>query len=292
MIISRITGGLGNQMFQYAAGRTISIKHNIPFKIDISFFDNPKQNRHFLLDTFNIKAEIATKKEIIDFNGEKKDLLPKKYFRIIRNTLQKRIYRENRFSYSDTFLSIKKNTYIKGLFQSEKYFSSIKNLIKNEFSLRKPLSHVYDKHLKSINSNNSISLHIRRGDYVNNKKTSDFHGNLNIKYYTQAAEMIEKRIQNPHFYIFSDDIDWAKKNLMLNHPITFMADGNELNCYEEMYLMSTCKHNIIANSTFSWWGAWLNNNSNKIIIAPKKWFAQAEMNNQTQDLLPASWIRI
>lgn len=285
-------GGLGNQMFQYAAGRSISLKHNIPFKIDISWFENPKQNRHYLLDQFNIKAEIATKKEIIYFNGEKKDKWHKKYLRIVNNTLQKKIYRENKFSYNNTFLSIKNNAYIKGNFQSEKYFYSIKNLIKNEFSLKAPLPDMYHEQLRKICNNNSISLHIRRGDYVNNIKASEYHGNLNIQYYSRAADMIEKKIQNPHFFIFSDDIEWAKNNLILNHPITYIDGGNESNCYDEMYLMSICKHSIIANSTFSWWGAWLNNNSNKIIIAPEKWFAKPEMNNQTQDLIPESWIRI
>ncbi len=285
-------GGLGNQMFQYAAGRAIAIKNSTPLKLDITWFNNPEA-RHYLLDLFAIKAEIATEKEIASFRGEKNELLTKKIGRIVSNTLFNRTYTEKDFSYDKNLLLCGSNTYIKGYFQSHNYFSAIEPLLKKEFSLVRPIASIHHETVKKITDNNSVSLHIRRGDYANNKVTSAYHGNLGTQYYTLAADMIAKKtVAEPHFFIFSDDLDWVKKNLSLDYPTTFIEGGSEINCHEEMHLMSLCSHNIIANSTFSWWGAWLNNNADKVVIAPKNWFAQPENNNKTGDLVPESWIRI
>ena len=285
-------GGLGNQMFQYAAGKALSIKNNAPLKLDLSWFQ-AAEARPYLLDNFKIKAEKATKNEIASFRGEKNELFQSKITRTIANTLGNRMFREKEFSFNKKFLSISDDTYIKGYFQSDKYFNAIEESIKKEFSLSSPLSSRHDETIQKIRDSHSVSVHIRRGDYVSSLKASEFHGNLGMPYYRHAATTIaDKTTAKLHFFIFSDDIEWARKNLTLDYPTTFIEGGNEANCHEEMYLMSLCKHNIIANSTFSWWGAWLNNNAEKMVIAPENWFAKPEDNSKTQDRCPESWLQI
>ena len=292
MIITKLQGGLGNQMFQYAAGRALSIKNNTTLKLDLSWFQDAEA-RPYLLDQFAIKAETATKKEIELFRGDKKEQFPNRIARIVSNTLNNRIYREKGFCFSKKIFSVSDNTYIKGYFQSDKYFNAITDTIKNEFSLINPHSSRHNETVNKISGCNSVSVHIRRGDYVSSKNASEYHGNLGIQYYQQAATLIAgKTTGTPHFFFFSDDIDWAKKYVVLDYPTTFIEGGNEANCHEEMHLMSICKHNIIANSTFSWWGAWLNNNTDKIVIAPENWFAKPKYNSNTQDIYPDSWLRV
>ncbi|MDD3060131.1 MAG: alpha-1,2-fucosyltransferase, partial [Sulfurimonas sp.] len=143
---------------------------------------------------------------------------------------------------------------------------------------------------EEIQSSNSVSLHVRRGDYVSNKNATSYHGVSSLDYYYNAIETISKKISNPILYIFSDDIPWVRENLIVSLPIVFIENTNTDRPFEDIYLMSLCKHNIIANSTFSWWGAYLNSNLEKNVIAPKKWFNDPVIN--TEDLIPSSWTRI
>ena len=136
----------------------------------------------------------------------------------------------------------------------------------------------------------AVSLHIRRGDYVSNPVTNNYHGTCSLAYYKKAVLLLKEKIENPSFFIFSDDLLWARENLDFINDMTFIDLDKSIPDHEEMHLMSQCKHNIIANSSFSWWGAWLNENSDKIVIAPKKWFSDNTIN--TEDLIPAKWMRI
>lgn len=302
MIITKIQGGLGNQMFQYAIGRHLAYLNKTELKLDISFYKDPKKNtfRKYALGNFNIIENFISDDEAkkIKINNFHNKSLPTRILRRILKSLEERkpIYkrsyiREPYFHFCEEILKIKdkKYVYLYGHWQSEKYFKGIENIIRREFTLKNSLSQPAESILKQIKNTNSVSLHIRRGDYAKNEKTNRFHGICSLKYYHQALKIITSKISKPRLFIFSDDILWAKKNLKTKNPITFVS-GIGIGDAEEIILMSQCRHNIIANSTFSWWGAWLNNNPHKIVIAPRQWFNIPSIN--TKDVYPKNWIKI
>jgi hypothetical protein len=296
MIIVRISGGLGNQLFQYAYGRSMAIKNTTELKLDISSLKNTE--RAFGLDVFTIKASLAEpldykKVGIVDVS--KQDFFSKIQKKLIelleenKPNNQKKIIREAGFTFNADLMEISGDHYVVGLWQSEKYFSSFRSDILSDLTLKNPLSPAAD-HLKSdMVALNSVSIHIRRGDYVSNAHTNQKHGVCPPEYYARTIEHITKHVSNPHFFVFSDDIAWVKENLKLPSQTTYVS-GSTTQAHEELMLMSFCKHNIIANSSFSWWGAWLNQNPAKIVIAPKQWFATSTI--ETKDLIPLSWVQL
>jgi len=265
MITIRVSGGLGNQMFQYAFGRAKALKNKSEFRI---FFEHGKSSakRDFLLENFNIKSETAEKLKIKD-----------KLFKIT----------EEEYTFSQKMYDIS-DGYFVGIWQSEKYFKDFENEIRADFVLKNDLSVKASEIKNVIASTNSASIHVRRGDYALDERVNKKHGLVPLEYYARATAYTTGKIVSPKFFVFSDDIAWAKANLSLPPSAVFVS-GNGISECEEMVLMSLCKHNIIANSTFSWWGAWLNQNKNKIVIAPEKWFASGA---DESDLIPENWIRI
>ena len=259
MIISKIQGGLGNQMFQYAYGKHLSYKYNTEIRFDIRFYDldlNPK--REFLLDRFpntfpNTDINLSLIGQVYpivdDFNWRE---LPK---------------------------PVGINYYLDGYWQSERFFKESEELIREDF---RPSKEIVEKISNTpFLDTNAISLHVRRGDYIT---SNGYHPVQSIEYYQKAIEKIGKY---DYIFVFSDDIQWCKDNLKFNNMI-FMDGFTDV---EDLYLMSMCKHNIIANSSFSWWGAWLNSNPNKIVIAPNKWFGDRANLNES-DIIPINWIRL
>ena len=285
MIISHINGGLGNQMFQYAAGKTLAELNNTFLKLDVSIFDEYRL-RTFDLLNFETDILFATKQEI-------NSLLPahnfEKAFQYLSPLKKRSYYRERSFSFDEKVLKVGRNVYLKGYFQSEKYFSPIKDIIRKDFTFKNTII----KHLEEFSSNlktvNSVSIHVRRGDFSQDPQIAEYHGTLDKNYYNTTIDLMRSRIANPVFYFFSDDINWVKKNLSLPGAV-YISDNITKNHFEDLYLMSQCRHNIIANSSFSWWGAWLNNNPDKIIIAPKKWFNKGP--KDIQDIIPDKWHKI
>jgi len=156
--------------------------------------------------------------------------------------------------------------------------------------LKNGFSEFAEKMNQQILSSNSVSLHIRRGDYVQNQEANKFHGICSPEYYSQAMNLIEQKIENPHYFVFSDEVGWVRENIKFNYPVDFVS-GNSISEAEELSLMSKCKHNIIANSSFSWWGTWLNTSPEKIVIAPKKWIENTDLADAS-DLIPKEWIKI
>ena len=212
-----------------------------------------------------------------------------KQFKLVEDTFQ---------PFDPMVLKAGKNVYLEGYWQSEKYFKEIEYIIRKDLIIKPNLKGRNKDIAKKIVSENSISLHIRRGNYVANPEIFKVHGTCEQEYYYEAIDYITENVKEPYFYIFSDEIEWAKDNFKIEYAHTFVDinigfDGenyqDEKN-YEDLRLMSLCKHNIIANSSFSWWGAWLNQNPEKIVIAPKKWFNDESLD--TSDLIPNSWIRI
>lgn len=294
MIIVNLKGGLGNQMFEYAAGRSLALKHNVELKLDLTFLldRNPNLNitfRDYDLDIFpNISVQVASQDEI----QKRKSYLNRTFGLKVFNQLNAKptFFREKKFSFHEDFNELGKDIYLDGYWQSEKYFKSIETVIRKDF-LFAPLSIEKCRVLaEELRSRNSVCINVRRGDFVEDE-ANNRHGFAGLEYIRKAVDLISNRVSNPYFYIFSDDIKWCEENLSLAFP-TFIADhsyaGNKFGEY--LHLMSLCQHFIIPNSSFAWWAAWLCTNQNKIVIAPQKWFNQGPQD--TQDLLPESWIRL
>jgi hypothetical protein len=288
MIYIRLIGGLGNQMFQYALGRRLALINNTEFKLDISGLVNVSPNggftaRNYDLNNFNIQELIAASDEIKHF--KKPGGRFSKIIKYIRPVYQRPYIVEEKFSFNPQILKIKQDVYIDGYWQSEKYFMDVKEVIQNDFTLKGELGKQATDIAKQITSSSqSVSLHIRRGDYVTSY--SSFYHILNVDYYKKALEYIEKRSGRVQVFVFSDDIKWARQNLQIGSDTVFVEPNKN---FEDLHLMSLCSHNIMANSSFSWWGAWLNRNKNKIVIAPEKWFIKPI---DTKDLIPASYIKL
>ena len=292
MVISHIIGGLGNQMFQYALGRTLSLDRNESLHLDISGFNRYGLHQGFELSrVFECPVEVASKTEIFDILGWQQLPLIRRI--LARSSMQ--VFRrdgfvvEPYFQYWPVINQIPQDSYLFGYWQSERYFQFHADIIRTDFIFKSPFVGGNVKLAEQISSTNAVSLHVRRGDYVKNSKTTLIHGLCSLDYYRAAIQLMVERTQEPYFYIFSDDITWVRDNLKIDLPHCYIDHNNGLDSYNDMHLMSLCRHHIIANSSFSWWGAWLNPNSEKIVIAPRKWFANE---NNVEDLIPEGWITL
>ena len=293
-IIVRLMGGLGNQMFQYAFGKAVSIQSNHNLELDLTFLEKKDDIheytiRNYELNIFNLNSEIAGKEKVRSIRKAIDHPLLNRLNLKFPAFFSYHIFREKMFSFDPGYNKLKGNCYLEGYWQSEKYFKSIEELIRNEFEFISEPGEKNKELLKLITECESVSIHIRRGDMVSLKSASDFHGTCSEDYYEKGIKIILQKLKNPIFFIFTDDPAWAaSRKLFSGYKI---IDWNtNANSYEDMRLMSNCKHHIIANSSFSWWGAWLNRNTDKIVIAPNNWFRDSTID--TSDLIPESWQRI
>lgn len=290
MIVMRLKGGLGNQIFQYALGRRLSLDHNTELALETSSFKTDHL-RKYRLNTFQIQANIVSNTlPFFPTTGRKRRL--NTVLQFFRKLVGKpfEIYKETGFSFDPQVLKCSSNSFFDGFWQSEQYFSSVRSILLADLIPAKPLQGMLAHIANEISQSNSVSIHVRRGDYVSDPTTTAYHGVCSKEWYEQAAKHMKQRVPDLHFFVFSDDYDWAKSNLTFGAPTRFIEpspDGLECN---DLYAMSLCKHNVIANSSFSWWGAWLNQNPNKIVISPKQWFIAGPQN--TDDLIPKNWIRL
>ena len=277
-------------MFQYAVGKQLAIINNCPLLLDSNYLKcqgdaekNNFTNREFQLNQLNAQTVIAGNREL-------KNVFSKsKYFRRFFGK-EFQIINEDPTQFIQSILSLRGNIYLNGYWQSEKYCSNIKSIILNDFSVSSPLVGKNKILSEQIQNSQSISVHIRRGDYISNPLFADVIGTCKPEYYQQAISLFNSKLKKTVFYVFSDDIRWAKENLKLSSKIIYVDHNTESNCVEDLRLMSLCKHNIIANSSFSWWAAYLNRNPGKTVIAPQLWFKDSSLFNK--DMIPDSWIRI
>lgn len=303
MIITKLSGGIGNQMFQYAIGRALSNKYKTDLLLDITSYDYDLKRR-YSLSCFNIKANLATYNDIYRLcRWQYIPFIPKRFFRNVLPSYITNFKKEKEVSYyinksqklDKTVLTIGDNKVIEGYWGNENYFISIEHLIRRDFSLKyESVSDGFRNLKNEIQNMNSVSIHFRRTDYLNKKNgIYELFGICGDEYYDVALKYIFSKIENPFFFIFTDDVEWVKNNLKLSSPYNLVSDNN-FEDYEELLLMSYCKHNIIANSTFSWWGAWLNNNPEKIVIAPKQWYRNSDYQNfyEKSDFVPFKWKRL
>lgn len=278
-IFVKFMGGLGNQMFQYAFGLSLEKRCKAKVYYDKSFFDI-KGSRNYELNNFKLKLK-TTNNWLLKFN---ECIKPR----------QKKIIKETEDSiYNEKFYNLKNYNFYDGYFQTYKYFDDYRKNILESFELKTPLNDKNLEILEKIKSSDSVSLHVRRTDYLEKDELA-IRGICDIDYYKRAVDFFEKKLTNPHFFIFSDDIPWCLDNLNFQSKYTFVDINDASSGYFDMFLMKNCKHNIIANSSFSWWGAWLNEHNNKIVIAPKIWMIRwnETEENAGRDLIPSDWIRI
>lgn len=269
-------------MFQYCIGMHLAIKNNTYLVLDLDEVSNntKKEREHtkrsFELDIFNVKY--IDSKRI-------------KFYLWVMNMLNKiKIVNEDNFNFDKAVLQLSGNICLEGYWQNENYFIDISTLVRKNFQFV-PLQNDKNIQLEKIITNcESVSVHFRRGDYITNKHAENFHGICSMEYYMNAIELIEAEVKNPIYFIFSDEIGWVKQNFSTNRKTVFIEGNKDNISFEDLRLMSRCKHNIIANSSFSWWGAWLNVNKEKIVIAPNRWFESEE--HKLNDIVPESWIKI
>lgn len=292
MIIVKLIGGLGNQMFQYALGRTLSLQKNEELFFDYSFFSEVGNHtpREYELGIFNLTVPIASRKLLHSFDSSRlslaKNMVFEKFFGM---KVKRRLYEKSHAFQSDIF-DVVGHLHLVGYWQTEKYFLQIENEIRKDFEFVRNAESRNAEILSELSGNIGVSVHIRRGDYVTNMSANNFHGLCSLEYYSAGIEYVLNRVPNATFYVFSDDIEWARLNLKIPAPTVFVDHNHGVSSWEDMRLMSRCKHHIIANSSFSWWGAWLNPSTEKIVIAPSKWFADPSISSG--DIVPSKWIRI
>ena len=292
----RLFGGLGNQMFQYAAGLEAASHHNCPLKIDISWYEC-QEKREYLLDRWVVDVQIAEKDELAQFARRGFAGWARPRFREYFLPFKKlRIYRQPTPHYDTDFLQVAPPVQLQGYFQSELFFSSVSARLRAEFQPRDPLSESSQRFLCLIEAAVwPVALHVRRGDYVNHAKVREVHGTCSADYYRRARRIMDSLSgERAHYFVFSDEPENAMEVLQ-DHDLSRLTivTANDERPWEDMHLMAACRDNVIANSSFSWWGAWLNAHPDKTVIAPRRWFQrEAMLQRSLVDLIPDGWVTL
>jgi len=293
-VTASLCGGLGNQLFQYAAARALAAQHKANLILDLSWFEKVHYLRgvtvrSYALEPFSLPVQLKKNKPVLKWFSRLAFFLEKVIFSL-KLPLIHGLYIEKSFNFDPNFYKLEAPVRLSGYWQSFKYFESIASLIRSEIGTPRHLSMASAKVLDKIRSTDAICIHVRRGDYISNQSASDYHGLCSMDYYQRGVELVLEGLISPQGFVFTDDPDWAKECLQL--PIPFMVvdvNGPEA-AHEDLWLMSACRRFIIANSSLSWWGAWLSAATDKIVVAPQRWFSDEEID--TQDLILPEWIRI
>jgi hypothetical protein len=302
MIIIKIQGGLGNQLFQYATGRALCIRYKTSMKLDLSFFENPDYNIVYRLDKFNLPFSLA---EASEYNQLKKlDNIPLiiRVFKLIGLKFYP-YYKKSHLIENEIENLIKSHNsgnsdyYLEGWFGNPQYFKNIREIILKEFNADQLLSPENMILQQEILSKNSVAVHVRRKDYL----TNTYFKTLPKVYYIKSIKMASEEIKNPTFYFFSDDVLWVKEQFSGIPNVNFVESNSTSDSIwstngdiADLMLMRSCKHQIIANSTFSWWGAWLNKNQSKKVYLPATWYNDKRVQNlfERNYMIPPEWIKV
>jgi hypothetical protein len=284
-------------MFQYAAGLNLAHKNSTDLILDTVHIQDRFPRPHFTFRTFDLADVFALEPHFTFLSKIAKvaplpgvwlgaDLLAMNIAELFGDAHI--IYEDEGKSFDPVILDAKGSAIIFGRWENEKYFIESATEMREVFRFRHALDGETAMIAEKISTGNSVSLHIRRGDYARVKAVTQLMGETNVSYYENAVAYITKEIPSPEFFIFSDDIEWCKENVKIGYPVTYVpASAAGPKAAFHLQLMSLCKHNIIANSTFSWWGAWLNKNPEKIVVAPKQWSSAASISGR--EVVPASW---
>lgn len=279
-------------MFQYAVGRGLSLAYGVSMCLDAGDFSQHTIHQGFELErVFSLPVTLAAPDDVHRILGWQSSrlalrLLARPEARFLRSN---RLIIEPHFQYFSGIKRVPSSCYLKGYWQSERYFSDVADAIRADFTFCLPMSYENRRIAEDIDAVNAVSLHVRRGDYLSNPYTSSVHGVCSLEYYALAIRYIVEKVPDPVFFVFSDDLNWVKDTLRIEYPCHFVDHNQGNESYNDMRLMSLCSHHVIANSSFSWWGAWLNQSDSKIVVAPAQWFAKPV---DVTDLLPEGWVRI
>lgn len=287
MIYVRLVGGLGNQLFQYACGRALALRHGAELLLDLRELSRGAAHAVYGLGSFSVQARIATAEE-----------LPPPRSRLLAYGLWRsgltspRFLREQGLGLNPAVLSAPAGTYLHGYFQSEGYFADAVTQIRSDLELVAPAVGANAEWLARIaDDERAVSVHVRRGDYAAVGKAQAAHGTCGPDYYRDAVALLRNRLGlAPRYYVFSDDPEWARSNLHLDGDMQVLDHNPPSAPVEDLRLMGACRHHIIANSSFSWWGGWRNPSPDKLVIAPARWFADPKLKNP--DICPAGWLRV
>jgi hypothetical protein len=288
-IVVQLAGGLGNQMFQYALGRKLQLRHGATLRFDLDWF---RRYNSRSLDLYGYRLELcpAPRREVLRLRAYKGTLPDRVLRRLIGLELPgpSSYVRERQFTFDPSILTRRDDLYLSGYWQSPLYFNDIANTLRREFVPRECPDELvtFSKRVAAISS---VSVHVRRGDYVSDQRASQRHGICDLDYYREASQLIADRVANPEFFVFSDDPRWARTQLRLGFTATYASSERPRPSTVEMAAMRACRHHIIANSTFSWWAAWLCSYPGKVIVAPRRWFG--DDGDSTKDLIPSEWLR-
>lgn len=297
MITVFLRGGLGNQMFQYAAGLALAKKRGTSVSLDTTYLADrfPRKQftfRNYDMDIFAVKPSFTFLSKV-----SKKFPVPGLWLAIDMAlmhlasalSLKKLVREKDERVFDSELLNEPSSSILYGRWQSDKYFLGVADELRKDFTFRNPLEGEALRFADEIKSSNSVALCVRRGDFIAHQHANAIMGDTNLAYYTRGLEYIRKHVENPKIVVFCDDVAWCKENLPVPADSIFIGPlGPKWSFHLE--LMSLCKHAIIANSTFYWWGAWLNANPEKIIVAPSPWYADGK--GSGDDILPEEWVRL
>jgi hypothetical protein len=297
-IVVTLNGGLGNQLFQYAMGRALSLREGVPLVLDLAWFGLVKGQdgavttiRNYALEPFEL--EVGT--QCIGLPQPKAAGLMgrvlRRVFRYVpRQHFGRKVYFERGFAFEPTAFSLQGPVWLEGYWQSHRYFNDYAEVLRSELGRPRKVGAATLEMLGKIGDCDAICLHIRRGDYVTNKYAAATHGLCSLDYYAKGLDVVLPGLPYPRCFVFSDDPEWAKDNLRLPVPMTIVDINGPASAHEDLWLMSACNRFIIANSSLSWWGAWLSESAGKMVVAPRQWFVDSS--KDTSDLIPAEWVRV
>jgi hypothetical protein len=293
MILVKLRGGLANQMFQYATARRLAHVHDTEVRIDTGWYERLPPDatpRQYLLDYFAISGRRASLRDTAGTNGIRNARpaeLPLALARKVRPRY--RFVAERHFHFDPAILELPDWSCLFGYWLSERYFADIRDIVRQEFTFVRSLSPSNEELRAEIAGTRSVAVHVRRGDYVTSPLTAARHGVCDVGYYQRARTVIEEQVPSPTYFVFSDDARWAADNLDLGPNVT-VIDDNPHDPISDLRLMAAARHNIVANSSFSWWAAWLNDNPEKLVVAPTRWMRDPSFDDR--DVVPARWTRV
>ena len=286
MIVSRIQGGLGNQMFQYAYGRYLAQRYDTQLWLECSHSETDTL-RNFALDRWRIAATpvepaIST-------------LLPRRYggrgwSNLLQGQTPLRRVKERPFGFQQKYLNPGSRVFLDGYWQSEQFFPGMRDTLQREFQPARKLSPATLAVARQMEANNSVSLHVRRGDYITNQHANSVHGVCTLEYYRRSVQQLLARLEAVQVFVFSDDHAWCAEHLALPCATKRVTHNAASSDHEDVWLMTQCRHHVVANSSFSWWGAWLGVDPTGLVYAPEPWFRSADLD--CRSVVPASWNRI
>ncbi len=297
MVFVKLMGGLGNQMFQYAAGLAVARRAGASLRLDTTLLaDRPGQDgrRTFELHRLKISAKVASPIELAEATGGqaagwRARLLAARRMAGLAMP-QPPVLRERHFHFDPVVLEAPGHVYLVGYWQSERYFEEVRDALPKEFEPKSAPAGRNRELAGLVRSVPSVAVHVRRGDYVSRAPTAAVHGACEAAYYEECFAEMERRVPGAAYFVFSDDPAWVREHMALPARATVVDHNPPEMAHEDLRLMSLCRHDIIANSSFSWWGAWLNANPGKVVLAPRRWFLDPSFD--TSDLLPEGWIRV